>query len=33
MRYSLVACGSNGSGRTVGLHDLVGPFHPDSMIL
>ena len=31
--YSLVACGSNGSGRMVGL-DLVGPFQPfDSMIL
>ena len=29
-----MACGSNGSGRTVGLDDLVGPFQPcDSMIL
>jgi len=28
-----VACGSNGSRRTVGLDDLVGPFQPcDSMI-
>ena len=34
MRYSLVACGSNGDGRTVELGDLVGPFQPcDSMIL
>jgi len=33
-RYSLVACGSKGNGRTVGLDDLVGPFQPcDSMIL
>ena len=33
MRYGLVACGSNGKGRTVGLDDLVGPFQPcDSMI-
>ena len=22
----LVACGSNGNGRTAGLDDLVGPF-------
>jgi len=34
-----VACGTNGNGRMVGLHDLVGPFQPigfnhiDSMIL
>ena len=34
LRYGLVACGSNGSGRTVGLDNLVGPFQPcDSMIL
>lgn len=34
MRYSLVACGSNGNGRTDGLDDLVGPFQPyNSMIL
>jgi len=34
MRYGLVACGSKGNGRTVGLDDLVGPFQPcDSMIL
>ena len=34
MRCGLVACGSNGNGRTVGLDDLVGPFQPcDSMIL
>ena len=34
MRYGLVACGSNSSGRIVGLNDLVGPFQPcDSMIL
>ena len=34
MRYDLVACGSKGSGRMVGLDDLVGPFQPrDSMIL
>jgi len=27
-------CDSNGSGRTIGLNDLVGPFQPcDSMIL
>ena len=33
-RYGLVACDSNGNGRTVGLDDLVGPFqHCDSMIL
>jgi len=33
MRYGLVACGSNGDGRMVGLEDLVGPFQPcDSMI-
>ena len=32
MRYGLVACGSKGNGRTVGLDDLVGPFQPcDSM--
>ena len=32
-RYGLVACGSNGNGRTVGLDDLVGPFQPcDSVI-
>jgi len=24
MRYGLVACGSKGNGRTVGLDDLVG---------
>jgi len=31
-RYSLVACGSKGNGRTVELDDLVGPFQPwDSM--
>ena len=34
MRYGLVACGSNGNGRTFGLDDLVGPSQPcDSMIL
>jgi len=34
MRYGLVACGSKGNGRTVGVDDLVGPFKPcDSMIL
>jgi len=34
MRYGLVACGSHGDGRTVGLDDPVGPFQPyDSMIL
>ena len=34
MRYGLVACGSNGDGRTVGPDDLVGPLQPfDSMIL
>ena len=33
-RYGLVACGSKGNGRTVGLDDLVDPFQPcDSMIL
>jgi len=33
-RYGLVACGSNGNGRMVGLGDLVGSFQPcDSMIL
>jgi len=33
-RYGLVACGSKGNGRTVGLDDLIGPFQPwDSMIL
>jgi len=32
MRYVLVACGSKGNGRTVGLDDLIGPFQPcDSM--
>jgi len=25
-RYGLMACGSNGNGRTVGLHDLLGSF-------
>ena len=34
MRYSLVACGSNGNGKKGGLDALVGPFQPcDSMIL
>ena len=34
MRYGLVACGSNGDGRMVGLDDLAGPFQPcGSMIL
>ena len=34
MRYGLVACGSKGDGRAVGLADLVGPFQScDSMIL
>lgn len=34
MRYGLVACDSNGNGRTVGLDDLVGPFQScDSAIL
>ena len=34
MWYGLLACGSNGNGRMVGLDDLVGPFQPcDSMIL
>ena len=33
-RYGLVACGSNGDGRTVGQDDLVGSFQPcDSMTL
>ena len=33
-RYSLVACGSKGNGRMVGLDGLVGPFQPcDSRIL
>ena len=33
-RYGLVACGSKGNGRRIGLDDLVGPFQPwDSMIL
>ena len=33
-RSGLVACGSSGNGRTVGLDDLVGPFQPcGSMIL
>jgi len=27
-RCGLVACGSNGNGRMVGLDDLVGPFRP-----
>ena len=27
-RYGLVACGSNGDRRTVGLDDLLGPFQP-----
>ena len=34
MRYGLVACGSNGNGKMVGLDDLVGPVQPcDSTIL
>ena len=38
MRCSLVACGSNGNGRTVGIEagidDLVGSFQPcDSVII
>jgi len=34
MRYGLVACGRNGSGRMVRLDDVVVPFQPcDSMIL
>ena len=34
LQYGLVACGSKGNRRTVGLDDLVGPFQPsDSMIL
>ena len=33
-RYGLVACGSKGNGRMVGLDGLVGPFQPcDSTIL
>ena len=33
-RYGLVACGSMGNGRVVGLDDLAGLFQPrDSMIL
>jgi len=33
-RCDLVACGSKGNGKPVGLDDLVGPFQPcDSMIL
>ena len=33
MRYALIACGSKGSGRMVGLDDLGGLFQPcDSMI-
>ena len=33
MRYGLVASGSKGNGRTVGLDDFVGPFQPcDSVI-
>jgi len=34
LRDGLVAYGSNGDGRTVGLDNLTGPFQPcDSMIL
>jgi len=34
MRYGLVACGTNGNGKVVGLDDLAGRFQPcDSMIL
>ena len=34
MGDDLVAHGSNGNGKTVGLDGLVGPFQPcDSMIL
>lgn len=34
MIYGLVACGSNGNGRMVGLDDFLGPFQPrDSVIL
>jgi len=34
MRHGLVACGSTGDWKTVGLDDLVGPFQPcDSMSL
>jgi len=33
-RYGLVACGTNGNGKVVGLDDLAGHFQPcDSMIL
>ena len=33
-RYGLVACGSNGDGRTVGRDYLIGPFQPwGSLIL
>ena len=33
MRYDLVACGTNGNGKVVGLDDPAGPFQPcDSMI-
>jgi len=32
-RYGLVACGSSGDGRMVGLDELVGPFQPCDMIL
>ena len=33
-RYGLVACGSSGSVKIVGLDDLIGRFQPcDSMIL
>lgn len=28
MRYGVVACDSKGTGRTVGLDDLMGPFQP-----
>jgi len=34
MRYGLVACGTNGNGKEVGLGDLAGHFQPcDSIIL
>ena len=33
-RYGLVACGTNGNGKAVGLDDLAGRFqHCDSMLL
>ena len=33
MRDGLVACGSNGNGRMVGLDALVGPFQPCDYVI